>query len=253
MNKYDNSAALYSPDGRVLQVEYATRAVGNSFTAIGIRGKDAVVLAVDKIIRSSLYEPDADGRILTLERNIGMAMAGFTPDGHFVAEIARQEAANYRLRLHAGIPIKDLCERVASFVHANTMNGIHRPLGLSAILASWDAHAGPQLFRVDPDGSYREYYACAIGRGKPQAMREFDRQDNMTNMETKELVKAAGEIIYKSHFDRQQRDFLFEMGIVGEATKGIHLINPTELTEMARFAGSEALSNASSSSDDPFF
>ncbi|EDW47165.1 GM20573 [Drosophila sechellia] len=90
---YDLSASQFSPDGRVFQIDYASKAVEKSGTVIGIRGKDAVVLAVEKIITSKLYEPDAGGRIFTIEKNIGMAVAGLVADGNYVADIARQEAA----------------------------------------------------------------------------------------------------------------------------------------------------------------
>ncbi|KAH8289596.1 hypothetical protein KR054_007597, partial [Drosophila jambulina] len=249
---HDVSATRYSPDGRLLQVEYAAKAVANSFTIIGLRGKDSVVLAVDKIIRSPFYEQDADGRIVTLERNIGMAIAGFTPDGLLVADVARKEAAQYRQHFDRGIPLRQLCEHVASYIHASTLYGLKRPLGLSVILASWDACDGPQLYKIEPSGSFLGYYACASGRTKPQAMREFDKLENLEKMGTEELVKSAGKVIYKSHHDWRKRDFLLEMGIVGKATKGLHLVNPAKLTEMAREAGAEAVALDSSSSDDPF-
>ncbi|KAH8234516.1 hypothetical protein KR038_002587 [Drosophila bunnanda] len=244
------TATNYSADGRIMQIEYATKAVNSSFTAIGIRGKDSVVLAVDKIVRSSLYEPDADRRILTLERNIGMAIAGFTPDGQVVAEFARQEASIYRMQFCRGIPLKELCQRVASYIHGTTVNGFYRPLGLSVILASWDEVDGPQLYKVEPSGSFLGYYACAIGRARSQAIREFDKLEIMSGMKTEKLVKSAGQIIYKGHYDRQERDFLFEMGVVGRATGGLHFVNPPGLTAMARFAGVVAVTLDSSSSDD---
>ncbi|KAH8309571.1 hypothetical protein KR059_011857 [Drosophila kikkawai] len=250
---YDTPITSYSPEGRVLQVEYATLAVANSFTIIGMRGKDSVVLAVDKIIMSSLYEPDADGRIVSLERNIGMAMAGLTSDGHAVADIARQEAANFRMNYNRVIPLRDLCERIASYMHAATLNGLNRPFGLSVILASWEASEGPELYKIEPCGSFLGYYACACGRAKPQADQEFDKLENLSGMGTEELVKAAAEIIYKGHYDWQNRDFLFEMGIVGKDTRGLNLINPPVLTEIARAAGAEAAANETSSSDEAFF
>ncbi|KAH8244780.1 hypothetical protein KR032_000315, partial [Drosophila birchii] len=250
-NRYDRLTTLYTPDGRLMQVEYAAKAVNNSFTVIGIRGKDSVVLAVDKIIRSSLYEPDADGRIFSLERHIGMAMAGFTPDGQIVVEAARVEVANYRRHCSSGIPVSLLCERLAGVIHTSTMHAIRRPFGISIILASWTEVDGPQIYKIDSTGSFRAYYACANGRTKAQALREYDKLENVLEMDTEDLVKSAGEIICKSHYDRHNRPFLFEMGIVGRATGGLHLINPPNLTKMARAAGIVAGAiDTSSSSDD---
>ncbi|KAH8304607.1 hypothetical protein KR059_012874, partial [Drosophila kikkawai] len=236
--QYDLSASQFSPDGRVFQIDYASKAVEKSGTVVGIRGKDAVVLAVEKVITSKLYEPDAGGRIFTIEKNIGMAVAGLAADGNYVADIARQEAANFRQQFQHGIPLKHLCERVSAYVHAYTLYSAVRPFGLSIIFASWDEVEGPQLYKIEPSGSFFGYYACASGKAKPQAKTEMEKLK--TDMKTEDLVKSAGEIIYKVHDELKDKDFRFEMGIVGKCTDGVHLINPTELTEKARSAGEAA-------------
>lgn len=70
--QYDLSASQFSPDGRVFQIEYAAKAVENSGTVIGLRGKDGIVLAVEKLISSKLYEPDCGSRVFTIDTSIGM-------------------------------------------------------------------------------------------------------------------------------------------------------------------------------------
>ncbi|EDV58200.1 proteasome subunit alpha type-3 [Drosophila erecta] len=235
---YDLSASQFSPDGRVFQIDYASKAVEKSGTVIGIRGKDAVVLAVEKIITSQLYEPDAGGRIFTIEKNIGMAVAGLVADGNYVADIARQEAANYRQQFEHAIPLKHLCDRVAGYVHAYTLYSAVRPFGLSIILASWDEVEGPQLYKIEPSGSSFGYFACASGKAKQLAKTEMEKLK--TDMKIDDLVKSAGEIIYKVHDGLKDKDFRFEMGLVGRVTEGLHLINPPELTEKARNAGDAA-------------
>ena len=70
--QYDLSASQFSPDGRVFQVEYAAKAVENSGTVIGLRGKDGVVFAVEKLVTSKLYEPGANKRIFNIDKHIGM-------------------------------------------------------------------------------------------------------------------------------------------------------------------------------------
>lgn len=163
-----------------------------SGTVIGLRGKDCVVLAVEKIISSQLYEEDTDGRIFTIEKNIGMAIAGLVADGNYVADIARQEAANFRQQFEHAIPLKHLCERVAGYIHAYTLYSAVRPFGLSIIFASWDEVEGPQLYKIEPSGSFFGYYACASGKAKQQAKTEMEKLKR--DMETEELVKSAGEM-----------------------------------------------------------
>lgn len=70
--QYDLSASQFSPDGRVFQVEYAAKAVENSGTVIGLRGKDGVVFAVEKLVTSKLYEPGANKRIFHVDEHVGM-------------------------------------------------------------------------------------------------------------------------------------------------------------------------------------
>lgn len=235
---YDLSASQFSPDGRVFQIEYATKAVAKSGTVIGLRGKDCVVLAVEKIICSKLYEDDAGGRLFTIERNIGMAIAGLLADGNFIADIARQEAANYRQQYEHTIPLEQLCERVAGYMHAYTLYSAVRPFGLTVIFGSWDEMQGPQLYKIEPSGSFYGYFCCASGKAKQQAKTEMDKL--RFNMKAEELIKSAGEIIYKIHDELKDKDFRFEMGVVGKETNGQHCINPSVYTEMARNAGDAA-------------
>ncbi|XP_033252771.1 proteasome subunit alpha type-3-like [Drosophila miranda] len=236
---YDLSASQFSPDGRVFQIDYASKAVEKSGTVIGIRVKDCVILAVEKIITSKLYEPDAAGRIFIVEKNIGMAVAGLVADGNYVADIARQEAANYRQQFEQVIPLKLLCDRVSSYVHAYTLYSAVRPFGLSIILASWDENGGPQLYKIEPSGSYFGYFACASGKAKQQAKTEMEKS-RFVDLNTEELVKKAGEIIYRVHDELKDKEFRFEMGIVGSETQGIYQINPAVLTELAIKAGENA-------------
>ncbi|TDG42869.1 hypothetical protein AWZ03_010689 [Drosophila navojoa] len=245
---YDLSASQFSPDGRVFQIDYASKAVERSGTVIGIRGKDCVVLAVEKIVADQLYEPDAASRIFTIERNIGMAIAGLMADGNFVADIARQEAANFRQQFERTIPLKHLCERVSGYLHAYTLYSAVRPFGLSVILASWDEVDGPQLYKIEPSGNSFGYYACASGKAKQQAKTEMEKF-KFTDMSTEELVKSGGKIIYQVHDELKDKDFRFEMGIVGKETDGIHLINSAEWIQKAIEAG-EAAKNADDSENE---
>merc|ERR1712004_728164 len=90
------SASQFSPDGRVFQIEYANKAVENSGTCLGIRGKDGVVFACEKIVVSKLYEAGANRRITNIDTHVGMAAAGLVTDARQLAEIARDEAGTYR-------------------------------------------------------------------------------------------------------------------------------------------------------------
>ena len=119
---YDLSAAQFSPDGRVFQVEYALKAVENSSTAIGIRCNDGIILGVEKLVTSKLHESDSNQRIFNVDKHVGMAVAGLLTDAREVVDIARNEASNYRLQYGTPIPPKFLTERVAMYMHAYTLD-----------------------------------------------------------------------------------------------------------------------------------
>lgn len=75
--QYDLSASQFSPDGRVFQIDYAGKAIEQSGTVIALRGKNGVVLAVEKIVRSPLYEEDAGARIYSIDKHIGIVSNAF--------------------------------------------------------------------------------------------------------------------------------------------------------------------------------
>lgn len=145
------------------QVEYATKAVENGGTAIGIRCKDGVVLAVEKIVTSKLLKPEANKRIASVDRNFGMVnqhpstddwfrklganqrfakiYSGLIPDGRHLVSRARDEASSWRTSYKSPIPSSSLAFRVGSYVQAYTLYSSVRPFGVTSILAGWDSES----------------------------------------------------------------------------------------------------------------
>ncbi|TEA30459.1 hypothetical protein DBR06_SOUSAS8710047, partial [Sousa chinensis] len=141
---YDLSVSTFSPDGRVFQVEYAMKPVENSSTAIGIRCKDGAVFGVEKLVLSKFYE-EAHKRLFNVDRHVGMAVVGLLADARSLADIAREEASNFRFNFGYNIPLKHLADRVAMYVHAYTPNSAVRPFGYSFMLGSYSVNDGVQL------------------------------------------------------------------------------------------------------------
>lgn len=164
-----------------------------SGTVIGMRGKDGIVLAVEKIVTSALYEDDAATRIFTVDKNIGIAIAGLLADGRYIVDIARQEAANFRQQFERTIPLKQLTERVSAYAHAYTLYSAVRPFGVSVILASWDEEQGPQLYKIEPSGTSFGYFACASGKAEQQAKTEMEKL-KFAEMSVDDLVQNAGKM-----------------------------------------------------------
>jgi len=244
---YDLSATTYSPDGRVFQVEYADKAVENSGTAIGLRVKDGVVLAVEKLVLSKMLEPGTNRRIHTVDKHVGLAVAGLVADGRQLVKRGQAEAHNYRSFYGDSIPAKVLSERLASFVQVYTLYGSVRPFGCSVLLASVDKR-GPQLYMTDPSGTSWGYFGCAVGKGSRAAKTEIEKL-NLVEMTAREAVKHAARIIYMVHDDVKDKAFELELSWVCAESNNNHEFVPKDLQDEAEKLAKAALDEESMEDD----
>ncbi|NP_001279073.1 proteasome subunit alpha type-3 [Callorhinchus milii] len=246
---YDLSASTFSPDGRVFQVEYAMKAVENSSTAIGIRCKDGVVFGVEKLVLSKLYEQGSNKRIFNIDRHVGMAVAGLLADARSLADIAREEAANFRTSYGYNIPLRHLADRVAMYVHAYTLYSAVRPFGSSFILGSYNEDDGAQMYMIDPSGVSHGYWGCAIGKAKEAAKTEIEKLQ-MKDLTCREVVKEVAKIIYIVHDEVKDKSFELELSRVGENTKGRHELVPKDIKEEAEKYAKDSLEEDDESDED---
>ncbi|KAJ3214263.1 hypothetical protein HDU67_001862 [Dinochytrium kinnereticum] len=239
---YDLSASTYSPDGRIFQVEYATKAVDNSGTAIGIRAKDGVVLAVEKLVQSKLLVPGSNKRIATADYHIGIATAGLHADGRHLISRIRDESEQYRNFYKSPIPGKIIAERAAQYVQAYTLYSSVRPFGTSSIIATVDRQQGPGLYLIEPSGVYYGYYGCAVGKGRQLAKTEIEKL-KLTELSVRDAVKEAARIIYAVHDDSKDKDFELEISWVCAESGNKHEMVPRDVLEEAEAAAKAALNS----------
>ncbi|CAH0399992.1 unnamed protein product [Chilo suppressalis] len=246
---YDLSASQFSPDGRVFQVEYAAKAVENSGTVIGLRGKDGVVFAVEKLVTSKLYEPGANKRIFHVDEHVGMAVAGLISDARQIVETARSEASNYRSQYGIPVPLKYLNERVSMYMHAYTLYSAVRPYGCSVVMGTWTEHDGPQMYMLDPSGVAFSYFGCAVGKAKQAAKTEIEKL-KLADLTVKDLVKEAARIIYLVHDELKDKQFELELSWVSAATRGRHEMVPRSVAQDAESTARQALADIDDSDAD---
>merc|ERR1712000_364152 len=250
---YDLLNSIFSPDGRNFQVEYAVKAVENGGTSIGIRAKDGVVLAVEKVIGSKLLKPGANKRIASVDEHAGVVYSGMVPDGRHFVDRARDEASSWRSTTRTPIPTSELASRMGSYLQAYTMYGSVRPFGITAMVGAGGKipgkHGGPYLYMIEPSGQYWGYYGAATGKGRQAAKAELEKLDLAgDSLSLEQAVKEAARIIYNAHKDNKDKDFELEMTWISGAdgpTKGRHVEVPKELREEA-----ERLAKAEDESDD---
>jgi 20S proteasome subunit alpha 7 len=238
---YDVSAMTYSPDGKVFQVEYALKAVENSGTAIALRVKDGVVIAVEKIVTSKMLEEGSNSRINAVDLHIAMGIAGLLADGRHLLNKSRSEAQNYQQFYNTPIPVKVLAERMALYMQFYTLYSHVRPFGCSVIFAGIDS-SGPQLYMVEPSGVCYGYFGVAIGKARTSAHTEIEKLSSKLNeMSCREAVQQAAKIIYQVHDELKDRLFELELGWVCAESNHKYERVPKELKEQAEAAAKLAL------------
>ncbi len=162
---YDRALTIFSPDGKLYQVEYAFQAVRQGWSTLGIRVKEGVVLAAEKAMIKPLIDIDSVEKVMPIDSHVGVTFAGFGSDGRILIEHARLVAIRHRMTFGEPIPIEFLTKNISDVKQAYTQHGGVRPFGVSLLVGGVD-NTGPHLFKTDPAGQYFSYYATAIGRGE---------------------------------------------------------------------------------------
>lgn len=171
---YDRGITIFSPDGRLFQVEYAREAVKRGTTAVGVRFENGVALLVDKRIASKLVIPTSIEKIFAIDDHIGCASSGLVADARALVDRARVEAQMNRVTYDEAMPIDTLVKKICDFKQSYTQFGGGRPFGTALLIAGVD-DSGPHLFETDPSGAMIEYMASAVGSGRGPAMEALEK------------------------------------------------------------------------------
>jgi len=198
--RYDRAITVFSPDGHLFQVEYAQEAVKKGSTAVGVRGKDTVVLGVEKKATAKLQDERTVQKICVLDDHVMMAFAGLTADARIIMKKARQECQSYKLTVEDPVSLEYITRHVAGMKQRYTQSSGRRPFGISCLLTGFDDDGTPHLYQTDPAGVYAEWKANAIGRNA-KTVREFlEKNWTAEAVETEEgatklAVKALLEVV----------------------------------------------------------
>jgi proteasome alpha subunit len=159
---YDRGITIFSPDGRLYQVEYAREAVKRGTASIGVRTPEGVVLVVDKPVRSSLLEGTSVEKLHKVDDHVGVASAGHVADARQLIDFARQQAQVEQLRYGQRIGVETLTKRVTDNIQQYTQIGGARPFGVALIVGGVE-NGTPRLYETDPSGTPYEWKALAVG------------------------------------------------------------------------------------------
>merc|ERR1712070_327316 len=193
-SEYDRGVNTFSPEGRLIQVEYAIEAIKHGSTAIGIATREGCVLACEKRLTSTLMEPRSVEKILEVDDHIGAAMSGLTADARTLIDRARVECQNHRFTYGEAMSVEattqSLCDVALRFSEEGDDDGedaLSRPFGVALLLAGM-SNDGPALYHMDPSGTYVRFDAKAIGsasEGAQSALQdEYNKSMTLVEAET---------------------------------------------------------------------
>ncbi|MCV0366234.1 MAG: archaeal proteasome endopeptidase complex subunit alpha [Nitrosopumilus sp.] len=229
---YDMTPTMYSPDGRIYQVEYAIETVKRGTTAIGILSKEGVILAVEEKPRP-LQTKNVTQKIFQVDYHIGVAAAGYIPDARVQVDSARFFSQGNRMTYDESVEVSTVAKHLADQAHQFTQYGGVRPNGVSMIIAGIDQKGG-SIYVTDPSGTYLQYSAVAIGAGA-EDVNEFLEKYYSKDMS---LDDAAGLAIAAINLKAEQKDGAsnVKMAKITDKTKVFEKVSESDLENYSKNA-----------------
>ncbi|KAF4523043.1 hypothetical protein B566_EDAN012772 [Ephemera danica] len=169
--RYDTRTTIFSPEGRLFQVEYAIEAIGHAGTCLGILASDGILLAAERRNTNKLLdEVFFSEKIYKINEDMVCSVAGITSDANVLTNELRVIAQRYLLNYGESIPCEQLVSWLCDIKQAYTQYGGKRPFGVSILYMGWDKHYGYQLYQSDPSGNYSGWKATCIGNNSAAAV-----------------------------------------------------------------------------------
>ncbi|CAL8074252.1 unnamed protein product [Calicophoron daubneyi] len=231
---FDRFVTIFSPDGRLFQVEYSLKAVGvDGLISVGVRGDDCAVVASQLKLPDKLIERDSVTRLFRLTESTGCIMTGMLPDCRSQVHRARYEASNFKYKNGYEMPCDALVRRIGEINQVYTQSAEMRPLGCAMLAISYDQEYGkPQLYKVDPSGFVAGHRAVAVGDKQVAAMtfleKELRKRENYTLDEAIEVAVKCLSHIHSMEFKPTE----LEIGVVSKANPVFRKLTVEEIDNL---------------------
>lgn len=162
MMGYDRAVSMFSPDGRLLQVEYAKKTVKQGSVTVGMICSDGIVLVAQKRLPSKLILPESVEKIYQIDNHMAATFAGITSDARVLIERSQVKAQQHKVQYETDADVISIVKDISDLKQYTTQSGGLRPFGASLIIGGIDVD-GPKIYVTDPTGIYFRYNAVAIG------------------------------------------------------------------------------------------
>jgi len=229
---YDRAITVFSPDGRLFQVEYAIETVRRGALAVGVKTKDGVVIAVDEKTKK-LQITHTPQKLFQIDYHVGAAAAGYIPDARVQIDNARFFSQSNKLVYDEPVEIETVAKHLADQCQQYTQYGGARPIGVSLIIGGVDSN-GSTLYLTDPSGAYILYKAVAIG-GNSDVANEFLEKNYNADMSLDDAMLLAVSTIQNSNPDKVDVDHI-KMSQIKLDTKEFEFIDNKKIKQLGEDA-----------------
>ncbi len=230
---YDRAITVFSPDGRLYQVEYAIETVRRGTIAVGIKTKDGIIIAVEEKPRKLQISETAQ-KIFQIDDHIGVAAAGYIPDARSQVDNARFFSQSNKLIYDEPVDVETVVKHLADQCQQFTQFAGVRPFGVALIIGGIDDDKKSQLFLSDPSGTYISYDAVAIGSGSEQVT-EFLEKNYKSDISLEDASILATASIYLSSEDKEGTQHI-RIAQIKSDSKQFEIISEEQVANLAKLA-----------------
>jgi 20S proteasome subunit alpha 1 len=191
-SNYDHHISIFSPQGRLYQMEYCFKAAQSGLTVVAVRGKDSACVVTQKKVPDRLMDPKSVTHIFRLSHKVGCCVTGTMADCKAYIQRARYEAGQWSFDNGYSTPVAVLAKRMADLAQINTQTASMRPLAVIALFIGVDDEKGPVVYKIDCAGHYLPFFATAAGPKEQEAMNFLEKRANdLKEMDTDQTVRTA--------------------------------------------------------------
>jgi len=223
---YDRAITVFSPDGRLFQVEYALETVNRGATILGIACSEGIVLGAEEKIESKLQDEGFMWKLFEVDDHLGAAVVGLGSDARILIDQARVYAQSNKLMYDEPIDIEIVAKRVGDIKQLYTQHAGVRPFGVSIIFGGIDK-TGSRLFATDPSGSIRGWKAVAVGVGK-ETVEGILKTDYNEKLDIETATKLAIKALVKAQEARGEQPRV-KIAVIPAATKKMKQLTDEEI------------------------